>query len=288
LRIFDDNRNQTEFASNLSGDVRIIVDLLRESKRRRVPTKSGRQWTQEDLEAFGITIIPSDCFDETKQLLLKDWKLSDTAEGLISPCSTIDHKVLTAASSFPSTDPARLFAKRLFMVTTVSPNPESAVDDLMMMLLEQVGFSSNNWVVSSRNDTELLMSGGSTEATADLVVYDITSKFAIAVSLVEEKVQENAEAQLMAEGVAAAQRNAKHKRPQNTTFLIRALGTKLSFYYGDFTKLADVVKVGLSELQTHPIYKFPAELEWNLVLPEHRKNVIITLDQIKFMLQKEQ
>lgn len=49
--------------------------------------------------------------------------------------------------TLPDSKSGRDFAKRLYLISTIEPNMESAMDNLIFMLLYHVGFSSGNWVI---------------------------------------------------------------------------------------------------------------------------------------------
>lgn len=63
----------------------------------------------------------------------------------------------------------------------------------------------------------------------------------------------NAEAQLTAEGIAATQSNNDIGRKM---FLLRVLGTRVSFYFGDLTSLAVKVREGYATTTRSPVSLF--------------------------------
>eukprot|EP00026_Physarum_polycephalum_P020296 Phypoly_transcript_22783.p1 GENE.Phypoly_transcript_22783~~Phypoly_transcript_22783.p1 ORF type:complete len:189 (+),score=27.61 Phypoly_transcript_22783:34-567(+) len=162
----------------------------------------------------------------------------------------------------------------------------------------------------SRREAPLEMSGAATEAVADFVILDIKTMRSIRVAVVKDKsysvatrpgAKDNAEAQLVAEGVAATQINIKAAKksqlgsstltkPSQPTkqimLLIRVLGTEVTFYYGDLVKLATSVAEGYPVASGCQIYRLPRPdgRAFDLQVSADVRGVVEILDQMKHFL----
>jgi len=177
------------------------------------------------------------------------------------------------------------------MVIKEDKSRESAVDDLVVNLLESLGFSNYHWIVRSRRESALLFGGIEKEAVADVSVVDISSDNIVRLCVVEDKsydkeevdtVINNAEAQLLAEGIAAAQQNKDYSQ----MYMLRVVGQNVTFYYGDLKRISEIVKKGEETLEKTQVKRllFRSKLGHDLIDFEERNVIITVLDLIHQLL----
>ncbi|CAF1485328.1 unnamed protein product [Didymodactylos carnosus] len=201
-------------------------------KRKSLPGPlSGSDWTEDTLISYNINFAP---VDELEHLLVQKvpdlsgeiafpFKVQvlpeivyllnlDRAKALVTACLAISSDNL-AYRMFPKDPNAMWLAKLIYLATVGFGKYESAVDDMVLCLLNLSGFNEKNLVSLSRNVLKFEMSNGRATAIADITVLDINNQFRLAVF--EDKRKENqleGEPQLVCEAIAAAQYNRNHVR----------------------------------------------------------------------------
>ena len=108
----------------------------------------------------------------------------DNAKSVIQSCSFIDmNSIMTLCLPAPRANPGFALFKYLRLIAGESKlGLESVVDDLVIHLLTALGFNDDYFVVLSKNNLKFSMHGdNNVYATADVTVYDINSKFRLAV-----------------------------------------------------------------------------------------------------------
>jgi len=242
-----------------------------------------------------VTILP-DSFEQSLGDKLESWKLSGLANTFLTSCESVQLATayLQQFDPYPTTEPGIEFAKLIRESASSAPNMESAVDDLVSLLLHQLGFSLGHWLVRSRRAAPLRMSGHSVDAKADFVVLDLKSD-SVQLAVIQDKSLlesqkgasiTNAEAQLVAEGVAATQANLALGRKGRLMFLIRVLGIKFTFYYGILDDLANAVGEGFTvNAAIHSIYRFPSSgTGLDVSDQKQRTSIVEIFDKIKYYL----
>ncbi|KAJ3032543.1 hypothetical protein HDV00_007404 [Rhizophlyctis rosea] len=189
------------------------------------------------------------------------------------------------------------------------PREEAGVDDMILELLRSV-FGRPQFLVKSRTKLSLDMSVTTrkrkrvTEATADCIVYKRRNdgSFKKGVCALEDKsymyrekvdTTKAAEAQLFAEGIAVAQQ--KDWNLDEPVYLMRVMGTRVSFYVVQFTAdFLDSVKSGerrFTPLNVPKLVPAGASFEsgdvgFDLLRPNHRETVVQTLANIAAKLKE--
>jgi len=259
-----------------------LLGLSYAPRKRKLVAISGSQWKEKQLDTFGVRF--KDCATASEFFGYE-----------LSPLDGFDLEFLDSSKSlsldslkakrFPD-GPSFLFSKKLYMVIYEDKNRESAVDDMVVHLLESLGFSDGNWLVRSRRESTLYMSGEEKEAIADVSVIDLSHQDIIRLCVVEDKsygketdnaVTISAEAQLIAEAVSASQLNTVDP---TIMFMIRVIGEKMTFYRGDIRKLAKIVEIG-EETQEETIIKRYGSHGFQLLVERDREEIINVLCNIR-------
>lgn len=94
-----------------------------------------------------------------------------------------------------------------------SPLEESAVDDFVVRLFDMLGYTSRSIVVRTRKDIELVICGKSMHAKTDVCLMMNHSEIILLVQEDKQHLEDrgDAEAQLIAEAIAAFQSNNKKR-----------------------------------------------------------------------------
>ena len=196
--------------------------------------KSGGDWTGAELLAYNIAISPTspDVFFQP------------------NPDPSLDHldpAILSSNGSDP--DVAARYLGYLDLATNATQ--ESAIGDFAAATLRLLGFDDQQFsTVATRYIIPLTICGESRAAQTDVcLVYRPTTVLLV---LVEDKTLLNAEAQMVAEAIAAFQYNNMKREARNQPVLgamtipcITMLGTTPTFYLVPVTQeLSDAVMTG--------------------------------------------
>ncbi|KAJ3842604.1 hypothetical protein F5878DRAFT_377726 [Lentinula raphanica] len=162
--------------------------------------KSGSDWTENELAAYNITIEWQDAatFFEVDPL----------------PQPTIDQEVLTTLDADNMAQDANYKLLR-YMDLAMNPVPgeESAVDDFVVHLLTLLGYVPRNRVLRTRSDIPLFVCGEDRHAKTDVCIVDSQDILLLVQEDKRHQEPKNAEAQLIAEAIAAFQtHNNKRER----------------------------------------------------------------------------
>jgi len=275
------------------------------TKRQKRSVKPGSEWSQTELEYFNITIKQERTFEEffqQKPITEFSKEIQEIIEFDLSKADildTIDWNKLKSKS-------LSRFAKNVLAVTKTHKNVESAVDDYAKTLFEILDYDTNDLCIHTKAELPLDMCNTSTYAKPDLCIK--TSKLTIKLLVQEDKsyktdnilANTNAEAQVIAEAIAAFQVNNKiynklQKEPidEQNIPCITLLGTYPIFYLFKVTKqLADAVKKGISPSDRTVIesYKLPIEsisFADAMLVQKHRMHILQCYIAFKSFLSDE-
>ena len=203
--------------------------------------KSGSDWTDAELLAYNISIIP-------------------TSPGVFFQSSTdpsldhLDPAILTSPINADDPNLSNAAADYLgYLDLATNATQESAIDDFAAATLRLLGFNDRHSTVATRYIIPLTICGESRTAQTDVcVVYRPSTVLLV---LVEDKTLFNrtsAEAQMVAEAIAAFQHNNTKRAARGKPVLevmtipcITMVGTNPTFYLVAVTKeLSDAVMTG--------------------------------------------
>jgi hypothetical protein len=161
-------------------------------------TKSGSDWTKNELRAYNITVAPQDVA---------------TFFGSPNLPEPSVHQVILDNEEYPANGiddkNDRNFFYYLEDAIAIPPGEESAVDDFAAHLLALLGYDVANRFIRQRKDIPLFMCGGQTHAKTDVCVVD--RDLGILLLLIQEDKRHleevDPEPQLIAELIAAFQHN---------------------------------------------------------------------------------
>jgi len=270
----------------------IGLSISPEIKKRKIAPKSGSEWSKEEMKFFSLEPQDVKSFDDIVKI--ENFHLSVESKKFLEECTNVPITVASLNTSPPKIQNldsiGGSFAKKLYMVVKADRSRESAVDDAIAFLLEALGFGKGEWVVRSRRQSTLEMCGYEKDAIADVCVVNMMrSKGIIRLIVVEDKsakvsddntaaVSLDSEAQLMAEGIAATQEN---HQPGIPIFMLRFLGTRVTFYVAEFTEIAKVVANGEEAENPTNIKRYPSQYGLDLQYPDQLQEIVGCLDRIK-------
>lgn len=160
-------------------------------------TKSGSEWTKNDLRAYNITVTLQNVstFFGTPTL----------------PQSSVHQIILDNKEYHPNgiaDKNDRNFFFYLEEAMAISPGEKSAVDDFAAHLLALLGYDDANRFIRQQKNIPLFMCGGETHAKADVCVVDRNSGILLLVQEDKRYLGEmDPEPQLIAGAIAAFQHN---------------------------------------------------------------------------------
>jgi hypothetical protein len=214
------------------------------TKRKIAPATSVSGWTAEQLEDFCIEFKDTAKISDicpVSEINTNAKKILDENKDIDGPFSLTNESQISTLMNTPF--------KGYLLYVQNSPSVESCVDDTIRELLQQT--LGENFLVKTRYDMTLNMSNKLTKATADLLAIFIP-KLYMGVIIVEDKPQDtsetknqhsNAEAQMVAEAVAIVQQ--ERWPTDKPIFMLRVLGTNITFYKACFTReLISSIKTG--------------------------------------------
>lgn len=157
-------------------------------------TKSGSDWTANEIAAYNITVVYQDTstFFETPNI----------------PHPTINPNVLNTLEcrDAPDDDTYRLL-RNLYLATTQVPAEESAVEDLAVALLRALGYEPRGRTLRTRKDLLLLVCGETRHARTDVCLIDEDKIIPLIQEDKRHLALEAPEAQLIAKAIAAFSTN---------------------------------------------------------------------------------
>ncbi|KAK0460509.1 uncharacterized protein EV420DRAFT_1641057 [Desarmillaria tabescens] len=205
-------------------------------------TKSGNDWTTNELAAYNISITPQD--------VTAFFGLTALPE----PHVPADMLQKLEADDADDLDACRTIAA---MDLTMNPVPaeETAVDDFTVRLFDMLGYTTRDISLRTRKDIPLVICGESRRAKTDVCLLMNRSEIILLVQGDKRNKDEGGdpEAQLIAEAIATFQSNNKKRVfagvPVRDACLIPGIvmtGTAPTFYKILVTKnLADAVAFGI-------------------------------------------
>lgn len=258
-------------------------DQLRSGKKRRKNVVRGSNWSEKELGFFKIKVDRienfQDFFGELPPIFIEDYEkffkigknflppkklnkvIEDIRELLDIDLSAVDvfERIDTTAID---SDSVSRFVKDINAVTKTHKFQESAVDDFAKTIFQIFQYDYADLSIRTREELILEMCGGTTNAKPDICIETMTSSIKLLVQ--EDKsynvansenfTGSNPEAQLIAEVIAAFQKNTKIREgrilnlPEKESQLmpcITLLGTYPTFYLFEVTKdLINAVKNG--------------------------------------------
>lgn len=200
--------------------------------------KSGSDWTEIDLESYKIDVEPANEMTFFRNTVVEDIDLSNIPRG-------IRESETANGCDFDNDSESYRFLKHMEFAMARVKGEESDVDDFAVMLLNITGYKNGKYFIRTRKDIKLLMCGETRHAKTDVC---ITNDRGIFLLLQEDKshmnTQANAEAQLIAEAIAAFQHNNRirkddmDKKPEDSRMFpgITMIGTYTTFYKITVTK----------------------------------------------------
>jgi hypothetical protein len=260
--------------------------------KKKIPSSSGSEWSSEHLSYFKIEFEeiydPNEICEPSPitPFARKFMEDNNDINGAFAPETEEEIERMTNTAF-----------KGYLLYVQKSPSIESCVDDMMRELLQQT--LGPKFLVKTRYEMELTMSRKTTKATPDVLAIFLP-KLYMGIIIVEDKPHEksksgkqheNAEAQMVAEGIAIVQQSIRSRRlPADITiFMIRVLETNITFYRANFTEeLITAVANGTHRLTPFSIKKlehinplFPADRPgYNLLKRTERNNVVEMLNNI--------
>ena len=228
-------------------------------KRKKPQSASASDWSNNELDFYNVVIIDvvlNDIVHMPSSLSAKSMKFIEDNKHL-TPSTFVGKKNLSDITA--NTE----FQQHMLLVSK-NPSRESCVDNMFICFMRSV--LDNEFLVEGKYDMKLTVSNIEKKATADIVAI-LFPHIHIGVIVVEDKSKEtsktkvqqvNAEAQLIAEGIAIAQQK---RWPQNMPiFMIKVAGTYVSLYKTIFTKeFVNSVKCGIKRNIPFKILRYSSE-----------------------------
>lgn len=177
--------------------------------------KSGSDWTLNDLESYNIHTQLQDAL---------------TFFGITQlPAPTVDAELLNVDNADAMLQDRHAELINLLDLAMVSSNGESAVGDFVVELFKIMGYVRRNQVARTRKDLHLLICGEYRHAKTDVCIVD-RSQNDILVLVQEDKRLEDrepasAQAQLVAEAVAAFGENNENRKAAGLDSLSEKVST---------------------------------------------------------------
>jgi hypothetical protein len=263
----------------------------------RIIVESACYWTESKLQSLGIIIKEEN--DISGLLSEFTFLASEWPSGIEKECRDLLESFSVLEDSFvhsfvTSTMPEDVLKDQIPLIKSVLvvkkyPHIESAVDLMVVFLLNHCGFYGNRLFAFPQFPFKILFGDKTAEAKPDFTIFDLQSYYRIAV--VEDKSQYNptadvnVEAQLIAEAIAMAQANTakdesnptkKQKVMEDVVLGIRVRGTLISFY------VIPVTDPVLEALRTRTsVSGFSTEVKktkyFDLIRLEERKEILKVL-----------
>ena len=160
-------------------------------------TKSGSEWTKNELRAYNITVTPQN--------------VATFFGNPILPQPSV-HQIILDNTEYPHDGIADKDDRNFFFymeeAMSIPPGEESAVDDFAAHLLALLGYDAANRFIRQRKDIPLFMCGGQTHAKTDVCVVDRNLGILLLVQEDKRHLEEvDPEPQLIAAAIAAFQHN---------------------------------------------------------------------------------
>lgn len=160
-------------------------------------TKSGSEWTKNELRAYNITVTPQN--------------VATFFGNPILPQPSV-HQIILDNEEYPANGindtNDRNFFFYLEEAMAIPPGEESAVDDFAAHLLALLGYHGANRFIRQRKEIPFFMCGGNTHAKTDVCVVDRNLGILLLVQEDKRHLEEvDPEPQLIAEAIAAFQHN---------------------------------------------------------------------------------
>jgi hypothetical protein len=204
--------------------------------------KSGSDWGRAELAAYNITIDQQDSATFFEMAHLPEPHV---------PAEMLDRLEADDANDL---DTCRTISAMDLAMQPI-PAEESAVDDFVVRLFDMLGYTTRQLSVRTRKDIELVICGMSMHVKTDVCLLMNRSEIILLVQEDKRHLQDrgDAEAQLVAEAIAAFQSNNKKRflaglpiYDQRLIPGIVMIGTAPVFYKILVTKhLADAVTLGI-------------------------------------------
>jgi hypothetical protein len=213
--------------------------------------KSGNDWTQNELRAYNIQVI--------EQSLVEFFNQNQ----LPSVPPTVRHFCETTDRALAPDDDTYKLLHYLDLAQNPKVGQEAAVDNFAARLLETLGYASGRRVIVTRQALPLIICGTQCSAQTDVCICDENDYLL----LVENS--EDPEPQLIAEAIAAYQRNNFIRdrvlhipiRNEITFPGITLVGTSPTFYKIKITtELNDAVMGGTFPVNTVVVYRHTPRL----------------------------
>ena len=203
--------------------------------------KLGSDWGRNELAAYNISTEPQDAptFFEVDPLLEPH-----VPADMLNKVEAEDTTNLDAFRTISAMD----------LAMNATPLEESAVDDFAVRLFDILGYTNRDVLLRTRKDIELVICGVSMHAKTDVCLLKNRTEIILLVQEDKQQMEDrgDAEAQLIAEAIAAFQSNNKKRilaglDPAQHLLIpgIVMIGTAPIFYKIPVTKgLADAVTYG--------------------------------------------
>ncbi|PPQ78413.1 hypothetical protein CVT25_011889 [Psilocybe cyanescens] len=204
--------------------------------------KSGSDWGPNELAAYNITMEPQDAatFFEV--------------DPLPEPHVPADMLDKLEAEETTDLDSFRTLSA-MDLAMSAAPSEESAVDDFVVRVFDILGYTNRDVVLRTRKDIEFVICGMCMRAKTDVCLLKNRSEIILLVQEDKRHLEDrgDAEAQLVAEAIAAFQSNNKKRFLAGIDPVLDVLipgivmiGTAPIFYKIRVTKeLADAVMYGI-------------------------------------------
>jgi hypothetical protein len=219
--------------------------------------KSGNDWTQNELRAYNIQVIEQSLVEFFNQNQLPP----------VPP--TVRHFCETTDRALAPDDDTYKLLHYLDLAQNPKVGQEAAVDNFAARLLETLGYASGRRVIVTRQALPLIICGTQCSAQTDVCICDENDYLLL---VQEDKRLENSEdpePQLIAEAIAAYQRNNFIRdrvlhipiRNEITFPGITLVGTSPTFYKIKITtELNDAVMGGTFPVNTVVVYRHTPRL----------------------------
>ncbi|KAF8157174.1 hypothetical protein B0H34DRAFT_712582 [Crassisporium funariophilum] len=160
--------------------------------------KSGNDWGPIELAAYNIATEPQDTATFFGVDPLPDPQV---------PADMLDK---LEAGDMTDLDAFRTISA-MDLAMNATPSEESAVDDFVVRLFDILGYTSRKVLLRTRKDIELVICGVSMNARTDVCLLKNRSEIILVVQEDKRQLEDggDAEAQLIAEAIAAFQSNNK-------------------------------------------------------------------------------
>jgi len=347
-----EEKKQLREKENLLIQLELRSSSAMKKRKSLPPPASGNEWTKNTLKQLEISFTAASMEEVlnvgplTTAATTTTMQPTSMAESLIRDCAFIEpntslllmsydeaeRKALQSTVPVPSVGLGWTLFKYLRLLHGLEfMELESVVDDFVMHLLAALGFNDGPLLVLSRNTLKFTMGGSRVSAIADVTVYHISHRFRLAV-FEDKKYRslpieiDNAEAQLVAEAIAAVQANMqqankeadKSKRSKSEAdaasvsasslsvlpssclddsgriFLVRVVGSSFTFYSTRLTSsfiaiIKDYKQAG-PELPSTVVYRLTVDvprINDAVSSPSSSSSVFINKDEFSFGINED-